>query len=99
MASASASTNETGPGAPPDPAGRRAAWGILALVVATVLVGELVPGRPPHAPPRDASADPACLEWSDGCRVCARRAEGPACSLPGIACTVGPVRCLRRAGG
>ena len=48
-------------------------------------------------PPR-AAADPApgCAEWTDGCRVCQRTAQGPACSTPGIACQVGLTRCLRR---
>ena len=31
----------------------------------------------------------ACLEWSDGCVVCAREADGPHCSTPGIACQPG----------
>ncbi|MDP4024292.1 hypothetical protein Q8W71_16825 [Methylobacterium sp. NEAU 140] len=75
-----------------------AAWGTVALVVATVLIGALAPAR--HAAPaRSAAEDAACLEWSDGCTVCQRRAEGPACSLPGIACQPGAPRCLHRAGG
>ena len=51
------------------------------------------------APPRPASAlDPACAEWTDGCAVCARTDGGLACSTPGIACTRGPQRCLKRNG-
>ena len=87
--------------AEPDPdstSGPSAAWGIVILVAATVLLGALLPARPGH-PVATAARDAACLEWTDGCRVCQRLAAGPACSLPGIACTPGPERCLRRAGG
>ena len=77
--------------------GALVAWSVAAVAAATVLVGALLPGRP-HAPASPA-ADPDCLEWSDGCSVCRRIAEGPACSLPGIACTPGALRCLHRADG
>ncbi|MCJ2087012.1 hypothetical protein MKK88_13585 [Methylobacterium sp. E-005] len=78
--------------------GALAAWAILALVVATVLLGALLPARHP-APARSVAEDPACLEWTDGCQVCQRLAEGPACSLPGIACQPAAPHCLRRADG
>lgn len=78
--------------------GALAAWGVAILVAATVLLGVLLPARPTH-PVGPVAEDAACLEWTDGCRVCRRLADGPACSLPGIACTPGPERCLRRAGG
>lgn len=84
------------PDASPRDASALVAWSVAAVVAATVLLGALLPGRP-HAPASPA-ADPACLEWSDGCSVCRRRAEGPACSLPGIACTPGALRCLDPAG-
>ncbi len=77
---------------------RVAAWGIVALVAATVLAAELLPNRAPMAPIAVAD-DPACLEWSDGCSVCQRLPQGTACSLPGIACEPGPQRCLRPAKG
>jgi hypothetical protein len=51
------------------------------------------------APPVAAVApdkDPACIEWTDGCVVCQRTPQRPACSTPGIACTRGPLTCLRR---
>ena len=80
-----------------DPGGL-AAWGIAALVAATVLLGVLLPNRAPHGPVSPAE-DAACAEWGDGCSVCRRQAAGPACSLPGIACTPGPLRCLQRVGG
>jgi hypothetical protein len=77
--------------------GALAAWGIVGLTAATVLLGALLPASGPHRPVSPAD-DLACQEWSDGCRVCQRRAEGPACSLPGIACTPGEPRCQRRGG-
>jgi hypothetical protein len=37
-----------------------------------------------------------CLEWTDGCRVCARQKDGSeACSNVGIACMPQPARCTR----
>lgn len=81
-----------------DPARRDGAiaLAIAALVVATVAIGALATSpsgpRPVAASPE---ADPACQEWSDGCRVCQRLPDGPACSLPGIACTTGASTCLR----
>ena len=39
----------------------------------------------------------ACLEWSDGCAVCARAPDGPHCSTPGIACQPAGIACRRRA--
>ena len=77
---------------------RIAAAGIVAVVVGTVLLGALLPGRP-GAAARSVADDPACLEWTDSCRVCQRGAEGTACSLPGIACEPGPLRCLRSGNG
>ncbi len=72
--------------------------GIAGIVLATVLIGTLAPAS--HRPAAVApSADPACAEWGDGCRVCQRRDEGAACSLPGIACVPSEMRCLRRVGG
>jgi len=42
--------------------------------------------------------DRACLEWGDGCRVCARDAPGaPArCSTPGPVCQPAAIACARR---
>lgn len=78
--------------------GALAAWGSASLVVATVLLGALLPARPGH-PVESVAEDATCREWTDGCRICQRLADGKGCSLPGIACTPGPERCLRRAGG
>jgi hypothetical protein len=39
----------------------------------------------------------ACLEWTDGCRVCARQKDGSdACSNVGIACVLQKARCTRQ---
>ena len=88
---------------PPSPAprsssGALAAWGTAALVIATVLIGALAPSHR-ASPARSAAEDPTCLEWTDGCTVCQRLAEGPACSLPGIACQTAAPHCLRRRDG
>ncbi|MCJ2049316.1 hypothetical protein [Methylobacterium sp. J-070] len=84
--------------APRSSSGALAAWGIAVVVIATVLIGALAPAH--HtAPARSVAEDPACLEWTDGCTVCQRRAEGPACSLPGIACQPGAPQCLRHRDG
>lgn len=84
--------------APRSSSGALAAWGTALLVIATVLLGALLPAR--HAPPpRAVAEDPACLEWTDGCTVCQRRPEGPACSLPGIACQPAAPHCLRHRDG
>lgn len=92
------STTSPLPPAPRSSSGALAAWGIAVLVIATVLIGALAPSRHP-APLRSAAEDPACLEWSDGCKVCQRLADGPACSLPGFACQPGALQCLRRREG
>ncbi|BAU89668.1 hypothetical protein MPPM_1063 [Methylorubrum populi] len=82
---------------------RRVTWGVIALVAATVLIGALGP-RPPHhaapapVPASDPAQNPSCAEWGDGCKICRRIGEETACSLPGIACTPGPMTCLRDAG-
>jgi hypothetical protein len=39
----------------------------------------------------------ACREWSDGCAVCTRAADGPQCSTPGIACQPAEIACQRNA--
>jgi hypothetical protein len=39
---------------------------------------------------------PACLEWTDGCLVCARLEDGSAgCSMVGAACLPAAVSCLK----
>lgn len=73
---------------------------IVGLVAATVLVGALIPAPPARGvAAKVPSEDAACVEWSDGCRVCRRLPDGPGCSTPGIACVPAEPRCLRHAGG
>jgi hypothetical protein len=68
---------------------------VIALLVVTfaVLVGAV---SEPRLAPRDGAPDSTCLEWTDACVICARTPEGLSCSTPGIACTRGVPRCLRR---
>ena len=69
---------------------------ILALAVALLAavagagVFEARPGVQGAAP------DPNCAEWSDGCVICLSTPRGLACSTPSIACTRGPMQCVRR---
>jgi hypothetical protein len=43
-----------------------------------------------------AAAAPFCLEWSDGCAVCARDDNNVAhCSTPGVACQPTAIACRR----
>jgi hypothetical protein len=88
---------------------RLALWSSL---VALALMGQAIatdlplkPARPaqPAAPTAPANATPlaaptaACLEWTDGCRVCQRAAGGEAsCSNVGIACVPKAEECTRR---
>jgi hypothetical protein len=65
----------------------------LLAVILSVLVGF---SAGPLPATESGPPDPACIEWSDSCVVCSRTPEGMACSTPGIACTKGPPRCLRR---
>ena len=54
--------------------------------------------KAPAAPATRGSSLPAdCLEWTDGCRVCARQKDGSdACSNIGIACMPQRARCTRQ---
>jgi hypothetical protein len=61
---------------------------ILAVVAAALLAAPATGALPGGAP------SASCREWTDGCVVCRRAPDGPACSTPGIACTRGPARCL-----
>jgi hypothetical protein len=63
----------------------------LAVTMLAVLAGAFAA---PQAA-RRTTPEPSCSEWTDGCIVCARTAQGLACSTPGIACTRGAPRCLK----
>jgi hypothetical protein len=51
-----------------------------------------------RAPAAQGHGLPAnCLEWTDGCRVCAQQQDGSAaCSNIGIACVPREARCTRQ---
>jgi hypothetical protein len=78
------------------------AFALAGQAIATDL--PLKPARPPAAAtPAPVSTRPlaapnaACLEWTDGCRVCQRAAGGEAsCSNVGIACVPKAEECTRR---
>ncbi len=69
---------------------------VLALAVALLaaMAGAGVFESRPRA--QGAAPDPNCAEWSDGCVICLGTPRGLACSTPGIACTRGPMQCVRR---
>ncbi|HEX8165923.1 MAG TPA: hypothetical protein VF601_09060 [Beijerinckiaceae bacterium] len=75
---------------------------VMAIVIGTIVLSGLLPAAPaPRAPSAAAFGDHdrSCAEWTDGCVVCRRDGHAAACSTPGIACTRGPVQCLKRTGG
>ena len=50
-----------------------------------------------RTPTPPAAPNAACLEWTDGCRVCQRAPDGePSCSNVGIACVPKAEECTRR---
>lgn len=75
------------------------ALAVAGLIVATVLVGSLVPASHGGASRVSPAEDTTCAEWTDGCTICQRHPEGAACSMPGIACVRETPHCLRHAGG
>ncbi|MCB8821851.1 hypothetical protein [Microvirga rosea] len=64
----------------------------ITAALAAVMLGMLIGLSSPRATEPGAS----CQEWTDGCVICSRRPNGAACSTPGIACTPGPLQCLKR---
>jgi hypothetical protein len=74
---------------------------LLALIPAALLAGSAL-AEPPAPPPPAAQKPvpafgddhPECAQWTDGCIVCVRGAEGPDCSLAGIACLPAEPACL-----
>ena len=89
---------------------KRALWiGLVVLALAGPAIAAdlpLKPARPirPAAAPvaspaavKPAGPDAACLEWTDGCRVCQRAANNEvSCSNVGIACVPKTEECTRR---
>jgi len=75
------------------------------LTIAGPAVAADLPLKParPAQPAAPANASPlaapsaACLEWSDGCRVCQRAPGGEvSCSNVGIACVPKEQQCMRQ---
>lgn len=93
----------TPPDAPSQPASPNrdglVALAVAALVVVTVLIGTFAPSSPGRSAHGGPAEDVTCAEWSDGCTVCRRHEDGPACSLPGIACVPQTPHCLHHRGG
>jgi hypothetical protein len=67
----------------------------LGIVLGTVALAHVLPAR---STPEASSFEhePTCAEWTNGCIVCQRTEQGPACSTPGIACVPRAPECLRR---
>ena len=82
--------------------------GLLILALAGPAFAADLPLKPAHPAPakaapvspaaaKPAGPDAACLEWTDGCRVCQRAAGGEvSCSNVGIACVQKTEECTRR---
>ena len=69
----------------------------LAVALVTVILAVIAGANAGPQPATEGGPpDPACVEWTDSCVVCSRTSQGLACSTPGIACTRGAPRCLRR---
>ncbi len=66
---------------------------LLVAAFAAILAATYVPSTA-----GSFGREPTCAEWTDGCVVCRRTAQGTVCSTPGIACTRADLRCLRRDG-
>jgi len=71
-------------------------WILIAMATANAAEILNVP-KPRPAPAAQGTGLPAnCLEWTDGCRICARQKDGSsACSNVGIACVPEKARCTR----
>jgi hypothetical protein len=73
----------------------------MIIVVGTVAFAHFSPAAPPAGPPSTPASfdqEPTCAEWTDGCIICQRTGQEPACSTPGIACVPREQQCLRRDG-
>jgi hypothetical protein len=73
---------------------------LVALCLLALPAGAAEILSSPKSPAPEPSAEAVsgrCLEWTDGCRICARPPGGEAaCSNVGIACLPGKLRCVRR---
>jgi hypothetical protein len=79
---------------------------LLSFAAVTSQAEETAPTpSPPPASPEEKSLQgygvsaPGCVEWSDGCAVCARGGDGVAhCSTPGVACQASAIVCSKESG-
>ncbi|WP_457797953.1 hypothetical protein [Methylocystis sp. S23] len=75
---------------------------LLTFLLAGVALadGPAPSGAASHADQRPVPAfgddHPDCAEWTDGCVVCARGADGADCSMAGVACLPAEPACVRR---
>lgn len=81
-------------------AGRKAfCFGVSFALSQTAFALAEPPAQPPPAAQKPVPAfgddHPECAQWTDGCFVCARGADGPDCSLAGIACLPAEPACLK----
>jgi hypothetical protein len=68
---------------------------LLILADATANAAD-IPLSPKIPISKPAALPAGCLEWTDGCSVCARQPDGSsACSNVGIACLPRELRCTR----
>jgi hypothetical protein len=73
-----------------------AALGLLAVTLGPVGANEAATSAEQSSMEGFAAAAPLCLEWTDGCAVCARdEGDKVHCSTPGVACQPGPIACRR----
>ncbi|HLL28739.1 MAG TPA: hypothetical protein VKT73_13945 [Xanthobacteraceae bacterium] len=70
--------------------------GSLLLAAATAKAADIPNFPKVRSAPAGDGLPANCLEWTDGCRVCARQGDGTAaCSNVGIACVPQKARCTR----
>jgi hypothetical protein len=76
--------------------------GLFAIVSSSAFADQAktpsVPARHPVPIQAYATDNPSCLEWTDGCTICAKSDTGAvACSTPGIACQRAGLQCKKNA--
>jgi hypothetical protein len=72
---------------------------VLAVAIGTVVLAHVVPEAPRNTIPSTSASferDAGCTEWTDGCQICMRTAQGSSCSTAGFACVREAPRCTRR---
>jgi len=68
----------------------------LFTALLTIACASLAPAEP-RPTETFGENNPACVNWTDGCIVCAKQPDGTAaCSTPGVACGQEAVRCVKK---